>query len=357
MLGVLEELADDGARRVDLRTGLGLVRGGWATRWRHRPPWHRFVLYRLGIARLPEQHRWWAARDIEGRLFPLRELGPNIVMLVFLVALPYLWGPGRASFTVVSLLPVLAYAGLAFLPAVDRRLRRLAREREFAVRAPLGAVTDRPLVLPSGAERIEPRRRLAAYPGLGRAAVVLAAGAVALPAAAVLAPKRIAMIPCEAVGTGWCAESVVIAREPQVGGALVVWLALAAVVGVVLAVLAARRVRQVDLPPQSHRELVGTRVPWGSLTAGVAFAAIGVAEATGALVQLFAAPLAFGCVVALGAVVGQRVGLRSRMDAASWAVIDAWRATFSRSGSLPVDPPRREVLVDTGPPELAGSAG
>src|SRR5690606_35070768 len=132
LLGVLEELADDGARRLDLRTGLSLVRGGWATRVRHRPPWHRVVLYRLGFTRLPAQFRWWAAQDIQGRFFPLREMTPLIGMLGVLIGLPFMWGPGQAQFSWLSRLEPLTLAALSFVPAIDLRLRHPARDHACA---------------------------------------------------------------------------------------------------------------------------------------------------------------------------------------------------------------------------------
>ena len=353
MLGVLEELADDGARRVDLRTGLGLVRGGWATRWRHRPPWHRFVLYRLGFVRLPERYRWWAAQDIQGRFFPLRE--SFLGVLTVLMFLPFLWGPGRASFSWTVFVPVLSLVALSVAPPMARRQRRLAWERAFRTRGVLAAAPAA-AERPSDLERLRPRRRLAAQPALGRAAVVLAFGALALAVAAVLARKRIAVIPCELEGVAWCAESVIVERAPQLELALVVWLALAAVAGLTLGVRAARRVRGSPLPAQPHRELVVSRVPWGSLATAGAIGGLAVAEVTGALVQLFAAPLAVGCVVGLGLVMGQRVGLARRVDARDWAVSDAWWVAMSRSGVAVVDAPLREAIVPAVPPELAGPA-
>ena len=348
LLGVLEELADDGARRLDLRTGLSLVRGGWATRVRHRPPWHRVVLYRLGFTRLPAQFRWWAAQDIQGRFFPLREMTPSIGMLGVLIGLPFMWGPGRAQFSWLSLLGPLALAALSFVPAMDRRLRRLARERAFADRPSLSRLTDRPAP-PAVPERLRPRRRSAARPGLARAAFVLGLGAFVLPVAAAVAPQRVDMVPCAVDGAGWCAESVVVAREPHVGGALVVWLALAVLAGAVVGVRAARRVRRASLPEQPFRQLAATRVPWGSLTATGAIGAVALGEATGALVQLFAAPLAGLCVVGLGLVGGQLHGLRGRGDVDAWALIDAWRV--ATSGVVLVDPPYRETIVLPAPPD------
>lgn len=355
MLGVLEELADDGARRVDLRTGLGLVRGGWATRWRHRPPWHRFVLYRLGFVNLPEGLRWWAVQDIAGRFFPQRDAAFLLALLMFMVVLPGLWGPDTGTISWWGLVGPGGFLCLTFVPAWGRRMRKLAWDRVLSSRRAAESLASKP-GWPVVSARLVPRRRLAARPGLGRAAVVLAFGAVVLPVAAVLAPKRIAHIPCHFEGVGWCAESVIVARAPQIGLALVVWLALAVAAAVALGARAARRVHGAQLPAQPHRDLIVSRVPWASLTAAGAIGALGFAEVTGILVQLFAAPLAVGCIVGLGLVVGQREGLARRVDARDWAVSDAWWVAVSRSGVVVADAPIREAVVPEVPPELSGPA-
>lgn len=345
MLGVLEELADDGAPRVGLRTGLGLVRGGWATRWRARPPWPRYVLYRLGLARLPLPHRWWAAQDIAGRFYPQREMSFPFVMISALAALPYVW-PASGPINLLAFLPGLAFLLTTFLPSWDRRIRRLAWEQKVMVRDSEGVVLDG-AGRPVATSRVQQRRRAAASPGLMRTAVVLGFGVVALTAAAVLAPKRVASVSCTAEHGSWCFEQFIAVREPGVSVALVVWLTFAVVAGTLLAVRGARRVWRAIPVDQPHRELVVSRVPWRALSVSATFAAIAVGEVTGLLVQV-AGTLAVMCVVGFGLVAGMIVGLRGRDDVDRWAGIDAWRATVLRSPVLWMDLPWREPML----PEL-----
>lgn len=355
VVGLLEELADDGARHVDLRTGLGLVRGGWATRWRARPPWHSYLLYRLGFGRLPAEHRWWAAHDIAGRFFPLRDMAFLLVVLTAISVLPLLWAPGHGSVDWRSFTGVVVLAAGSFLPVWARRIRRLAWERVFAPRGEHDPVLDR-YGEPAVTHRLRPRVRVAASPGLRRAAVVLALGAVMLPAAAALAAKRLGAVACEIEGLGYCWESIVVPRSPGLGAPLVGALVVSAVVAAVLAVRAARRVRRTSLPAQPHRELADPGEPRGSVLAVVAITTVAVAEISGAIVQLFAAPLAVGCVAGLGLVVGQLAGLRGREDADEWAAVDAWRASMSRSGQVPAEPPAHEFVLPDALPEPPSAA-
>ncbi|WP_258724651.1 hypothetical protein [Cellulomonas sp. NS3] len=69
---VLVDLARPGARRVDVRTALGLVVAGLATRWREHPPPRAYLAYRLA-GRHPGT-RWdgWLLDDVDGRLYPAR---------------------------------------------------------------------------------------------------------------------------------------------------------------------------------------------------------------------------------------------------------------------------------------------
>ena len=63
---VLVDLAPDGARRLDARTALDLLRGGLATRWRQTPPLHVYLAYRMFDVRVPAQYRDWVRQDITG---------------------------------------------------------------------------------------------------------------------------------------------------------------------------------------------------------------------------------------------------------------------------------------------------
>lgn len=76
-LAVLLDLApapDDAGppRGIGAREAWGLVRAGWALRWREHPPLGRWLLYRLFDARLPARYWWWVADDIHGALYPWR---------------------------------------------------------------------------------------------------------------------------------------------------------------------------------------------------------------------------------------------------------------------------------------------
>ena len=61
---VLVDLAPDGARRLDARTALNLVRGGVATRWRQTPPLRVYLPYRMLDLRVPARYREWVRQDI-----------------------------------------------------------------------------------------------------------------------------------------------------------------------------------------------------------------------------------------------------------------------------------------------------
>jgi hypothetical protein len=69
---VLADLAPAGARRVDLRSGLGLLAAGWATRWREHPPLLAYLGYAAFELRLDPRYRDWARDDIEGAWFVVR---------------------------------------------------------------------------------------------------------------------------------------------------------------------------------------------------------------------------------------------------------------------------------------------
>lgn len=69
---VLRDLAAPGAERVDARTALSLVRGGWATRRHDRPPLGTYLRYRLLDRPLPPPWEAWGRDDVDGRLFPVR---------------------------------------------------------------------------------------------------------------------------------------------------------------------------------------------------------------------------------------------------------------------------------------------
>ncbi|CAN5168667.1 hypothetical protein BH11ACT1_BH11ACT1_16650 [soil metagenome] len=74
---VLADIAGPGARRLDVAAAFGLVRGGWATRWREHPPLRVYLGYRLYDRPIPVEYREWARDDIEGRAPAFSPCGPT----------------------------------------------------------------------------------------------------------------------------------------------------------------------------------------------------------------------------------------------------------------------------------------
>ncbi|QAY70522.1 hypothetical protein [Xylanimonas protaetiae] len=75
--GVLEEVALGGAeglpRRLPRAEIVGLLKAGWALRWREHPPFWRWLAYRVLARRLPAAYWWWAADDIRSPWYPVVE--------------------------------------------------------------------------------------------------------------------------------------------------------------------------------------------------------------------------------------------------------------------------------------------
>ncbi len=69
VVGTLADMAPPGTTRLDLRSGLGLVVHGLATRRRMRPPLRHMARYALVNAPLPWPYRGWAADRIASPLF------------------------------------------------------------------------------------------------------------------------------------------------------------------------------------------------------------------------------------------------------------------------------------------------
>ncbi|WP_431836478.1 hypothetical protein [Cellulomonas sp. Y8] len=89
---VLADLAPPGARRLDLRSGLGLLVAGWRTRWREHPPLLAYLGY-VGLElRLDPRYRDWARDDIEGTWFVVRRWVVPFASLTAIAWLPVLGG-------------------------------------------------------------------------------------------------------------------------------------------------------------------------------------------------------------------------------------------------------------------------
>lgn len=121
---VLRDLAAPGTTRVDARTALGLVRAGWGTRWRERPPAGVYLRYRLLGRRPAAAWDGWLRDDVDGPLYPLRyaldittfvALGTSAAMAAGLTTY------SRGFFAVY--VPVLL-VGLTFVGASRRRRTR-----------------------------------------------------------------------------------------------------------------------------------------------------------------------------------------------------------------------------------------
>ncbi len=133
---LLADLAPPGATRLDARSAANLVREGWATRLRTRPPLHRWVAYRLFDRRLPARYRGWVRDDIEGSLFVWRLLMWPLVLVVPLIFAPDVLplvtrGPG-GSFPLEFVLVWSASMAVAALAMGPTRRRRQARRHLVA---------------------------------------------------------------------------------------------------------------------------------------------------------------------------------------------------------------------------------
>lgn len=72
LLSVLHDVTAPGAKRVPAREAVGIVRAGWALRWREHPPLKNWLAYRFIGIRLPARYRFWAMDDVLGPLYTLR---------------------------------------------------------------------------------------------------------------------------------------------------------------------------------------------------------------------------------------------------------------------------------------------
>lgn len=73
---LLADPAPTGARRLDVRSGLGLLRGGWATRWREHPPMVPWLASAVLDRRLPPRYRECALRRRPDDGIPRRTKSP-----------------------------------------------------------------------------------------------------------------------------------------------------------------------------------------------------------------------------------------------------------------------------------------
>lgn len=321
---LLADLAPEGSRRLDLRSGLGLVRGGWATRWREHPPLPAWLGYVLLERRLDPRYRDWVRDDIEGPLHAARRTVPSGLggLLVYLVARAGHDGGVPIGF-VGAWLVVAALVSTVGAPVHRRR----AVSRHLVVHP--GEV-----VTPSGRLYAQvARTRTAARPWLTVALTVTVAVLAGCAAVVALAPRVAASAPC-----GTACLTVSTAPVPPAYR----WTALAggvvgALVGLLLARRAASRLRRWTPGPQPHRWVAPLRTGTSVRLALLLVVAAALAAVAQPLTVLLAGPAAVVACVLLPVLVAARRAVGTGATRAA-AGIEVLRAV----AGLP-DPPDRLV--------------
>lgn len=276
LIGLLADLAAPGARRLDVRSALDLVRGGWATRLRERPPLGPWLLYRLFGTRSLRDHLGWVADDIAGALFPLRH-----VMITALAIIPinvtHVWAGGISYFSTWSFWIVVVIA-----LSLDSQLLDGYR-RWRAIETYLLARTGERVTAGSWVRVRAPRRRVTARAALPWAAAAPVGLLVACVAAAARAPRAVRF---EATEPGaWPGFGLVDGGAVPRGAVLAV-LVLAVAAGVVLASMVRTRLRRPGLSvdqPDRELERVGVRRATFVVLDVALLAALPIAEALGAV--------------------------------------------------------------------------
>lgn len=319
---LLADLAPEGARRLDLRSGLGLVRAGWATRWREHPPLLGWLGYVLFERRLGPRYRDWVADDIAGAAYPVRRLmlGASIPLLFGLV--PVLGGAHLSPDFFLYVVPMLLL--------VSGLRGRSTRDHAIAVHL---ALQPGDVVTPTARiHALVPRTRVDARSAL-TVGVRLTAGALALGVLLVaLVPTRL-----DVARSGGAELSVTtVAVHPGARVPALLAVAGAVVLGLLLAPVAAGRLRRWQPTPQPTRAVVPLSAHGRWRTAAITAAAVAmlVAWPGGRVVGPLPLALASGAVLpVLVAARAAVVGGRTRAVAG----IEVRRALLGRPD--PADPP------------------
>ncbi|MGN8244682.1 hypothetical protein ACTHAM_001784 [Cellulomonas soli] len=124
LTAVLADLAAPGARRLDLRSALGLLRSGWATRWRERPPIWVVFGYRWQLSVPAARYRAWVRDDVEGPLFHVREVAWRLWFIFVMMGQQVYLGNYGPEILVGYVLLFAAILGLG-----DARSRRTTAKR------------------------------------------------------------------------------------------------------------------------------------------------------------------------------------------------------------------------------------
>jgi hypothetical protein len=338
---LLADLAPDGARRLGLRPGLGLLRGGWATRWREHPPFLPWLGYAVLGRRLPPRYRSWAEDDIDGP-WPLVRRFLLTTVPALLVVQVALFGGGSVSREFLTVFVPLLLVGTA-LHAPGARDKRVA-----------GHLALRPGEVVAPGARIHalvPRARVAAAPALRVGTVVTAAALL--------------------LGT------VTVAVDPSRRATLLVVLAATAI-GVAGALITTSRLRRWEPAAQPGRVVVPFDAHSRSRVVAATLGATALLAANPDLAGAAALPLALGAALLLPVLVAARRAVSTGRTHAV-AAIDVRRAILGRpdradrrvAGFLPatawlplgvVAPPLELEgppgdVAATGAPDAAGGAG
>lgn len=326
LVALLADLAAPGATRVDLRTAAGLVRSGWATRARTRPPLRYALAYRLFDRRVPARYRGWVRDDLEGACAPLRALVNLVVLFVAVsVLLPVATGdrPHAPSWT--SVVVALGMC-IGMLSRGRWQLQKQARKH----------------LVPDDGEEVTAdtllfgwvmRDRLAARGSVGTLAVAVGVVGLGAVTACLVAPTRLAAAACGQA----CLETVTAARSGT-SPALLTALAAALATGVLGSLLARRRLRRLlpVRPAQHARRLVRPTAQHRMLVAVLSGCFLGLAwlEGSGRADLFFSVGVAVGALLVLPALLV--VGRTSRTGPADLALVDALRIAY-RGRQSPVD--------------------
>lgn len=339
VIGVLRDLAGPDARRLSLREGLGLLRAGWTTRWRTRPPFVERWRYRWSQTRpIDRRYREWARDDIAGRFYETRQwlwrMFPLVGSQVWLA-----WNRRDRDLLVMWAFLMAAAVALDVL--------RLGGARDRAVRQHLvPAAWESPT--PGGLVRVwRLRPRVDARSGADLTAALLGLGALVWWPATLVVGARLC--------AGACVETTTMAGRSWTWVVAALLATGVALVGIGAAALARWRLRRFlpMRPGQPGRELVTLRRghygAWGLVVFGVAVQAW--FEATGRLTAFFTPIGALVCLVLLpGARVIRRAARRGPDDL---AYVDLVRITAT--GGVPlVDAVQPWAARAATPPVLEG---
>ncbi|GAA3799152.1 hypothetical protein [Cellulomonas soli] len=309
LTAVLADLAAPGVRRLDVRSGIGLMRAGWATRWREHPPLRPWLSYRLLDRRMPAQHRAWVRDDLAGALLIVRTQWPFAAMMLFLS----LRDDGITGFA-----GVLCGLVLVLWVFMDDSRRRNATRKHFELRA--GEEPDATSIVRGWVSRS--RYRAATLMPL--VATVLTVGAVAGTVAAGFAHRRVLVTSCD---DGFACTSIEGGAIGHVRTELVVLVA-ALLLGAALVPLARQRLQRLLPGPEQQCRWsvdVAGRQRTGAVMVVAFLCSWAAAEASGHLI-LLSTPVTLACCLLAPGAVAACLLIRARPDLRDVAAVDVWRA-------------------------------